>query len=169
MKVYFCGGMHGDRSKLGVYKHIIHRLQKMGHEVLTTHIIDEKKIKIDMKADPKVVFERDMRWLDECEVVVAEVSGPSFGVGFEVAAALYKEKKKVFMLYDRKLTAKVSSLASGCTDKNCEVIAYSGMKDVDKFLDGFSFVKEKTIGNLRKAKAFRDVKNLKEVFAQENK
>ena len=41
---------------------------------------------------PRQVYERDMAWLAECEAVVAEVTTPSLGVGYEIAEALHLRK-----------------------------------------------------------------------------
>lgn len=38
------------------------------------------------------ILERDMQWLSQCQVVVAEVTQPSLGVGFEIARAITLNK-----------------------------------------------------------------------------
>jgi nucleoside 2-deoxyribosyltransferase len=42
----------------------------------------------DGELSPEAVFERDTAWLRACDAVIAEVSIPSHGVGFEIAYAL---------------------------------------------------------------------------------
>ena len=38
------------------------------------------------------ILERDMEWLSQSQVVVAEVTQPSLGVGFEIARAITLNK-----------------------------------------------------------------------------
>ena len=46
-------------------------------------------------ADPREVFERDLRAIDACDVLVADVSEPSHGVGMEVMYAYLRGKRVV--------------------------------------------------------------------------
>lgn len=57
------------------------------------------------------IYEKDMAWLREADVVVAEVTAPSLGVGYELAKA-EDMGKPVLCLYrelpDRKLSAMIA-------------------------------------------------------------
>jgi nucleoside 2-deoxyribosyltransferase len=44
------------------------------------------------RISPEEVFQRDTRWIDACDALVAEVSTPSHGVGYEIGYALSKGK-----------------------------------------------------------------------------
>ena len=49
------------------------------------------------------VFRRDLEWLTACDVLVAEASGSSYGVGFEVGYVLGRAQasgQRVVLLYD---------------------------------------------------------------------
>ena len=44
------------------------------------------------------IFERNIKWLKECDVLVSEVSGSSFGIGYEIGYVLNGLNKKAFVL-----------------------------------------------------------------------
>ena len=58
-------------------------LEGLGHEVLTRHLVNDDAWERDRLISPQDVYRRDMAWLQQCEVLIAEVSGSSFGLGFE--------------------------------------------------------------------------------------
>jgi hypothetical protein len=49
-----------------------------------------------------------MAWLEQCDLFIAEVSGSSFGLGFETGYVLGATGKRVILLYRRELEQKVS-------------------------------------------------------------
>ena len=58
-------------------KRIVDLLQSIGHEVLTRHLLREDAWEGDRHLPPQEVFARDMRWLAQCDIFIAEVSGSS--------------------------------------------------------------------------------------------
>lgn len=65
-----------------------------------------------------------MNWLSECELFIAEVSGSSFGLGFESGYLLGATAKKIILLYRVEIEKKVSLLITGNTHVNCTLIPY---------------------------------------------
>ena len=63
---------------------ICQRLQQLGHEVLTTHLLTEYVDRVEAELTEEQVYRRDLDWLSCCDVLIAEASGSSYGVGFEV-------------------------------------------------------------------------------------
>ncbi|MDQ7844756.1 MAG: nucleoside 2-deoxyribosyltransferase [Armatimonadota bacterium] len=88
-KIYFCGAIRGGRARQPLYRVIVDALQERGYQVLTTHVADpdvlEQETRRGMTAQQ--IYARDLRWLAASDIVVAEVSTPSLGVGVEVAEA----------------------------------------------------------------------------------
>ena len=80
MKIYFAGSIRGGRDDQELYMRLIQELGKYG-TVLTEHIGDKTLSALGESVDEKFIFERDMQWVGEADVVVAEVSTPSLGVG----------------------------------------------------------------------------------------
>ena len=58
--------------------------QRHGHEVLTTHLLADNVETAESAAHRARRLPRDLAWLTACDVLVAEASGSSYGVGFEV-------------------------------------------------------------------------------------
>src|ERR1700754_1524673 len=107
MKIYFAFTAAADRSSLQVARKIVSVLEAMGHGVLTKHLVRDD-VESDRLLSPQEVYQRDMEWLQECDCFVAEVSGSSFGLGFEPGYLLASTSKKVILLYRRDLEKKIS-------------------------------------------------------------
>jgi hypothetical protein len=101
---------------------------------LTRHLVDDNAWEADRSISPQEVFRRDMVWLDQCDHFIAEVSGSSFGLGFETGFLLGATNKKVVLLYRRELEKKVSLLISGNTHPNCTLVPYTTVEDAEKFI-----------------------------------
>ncbi|MFZ5571124.1 MAG: nucleoside 2-deoxyribosyltransferase [Thermodesulfobacteriota bacterium] len=87
MKIYFAGSIRGGRDDAGIYQNLIGWLRSYG-EVLTEHVGDPALTeKGDDGPTDLAIHQRDMSWLAESDLVVAEVSTPSLGVGYEVGWA----------------------------------------------------------------------------------
>ncbi len=71
----------------GPYAELIAALSKHG-TVLTEHLGSAAIMGCGEKLDSHVIFNRDMGWLRKADVLVAEVTTPSLGVGYEIAAAV---------------------------------------------------------------------------------
>jgi len=97
MDLYFSCSLTGGRQDQPIYAAMVEHLQTLGHRVLTAHLADEAVLAADGELSPEAVFDRDTAWLRGCDAVIAEVSTPSHGVGFEVAYAL-ERGKPVFCL-----------------------------------------------------------------------
>ena len=84
------------------------------------------------------VFQRDLAWLTACDVLVAEASGSSYGVGFEVGYVLGRAKasgQRVVLLYDRARRDKISRLITGNDDDACETFGYKSVEELTDFID----------------------------------
>lgn len=84
------------------------------------------------------VYQRDIRWLDTCDVLVAEASGSSYGVGFEVGYITGRAAhsgQRVCLLYDASRKDDVSRLVSGNASSACRTLAYATLDEVAAFVD----------------------------------
>ena len=125
MKIYFSGSISGGREKVEDYIKIVNFLKEYGN-VLTEHVADpnlSSKGGDDMT--PEYIYTRDVNWLNECDIVIAEVSLPSLGVGYELA---YAENigKKVICMYEQ--SRNVSRMIRG--NKNFEMIPYTNVEEL---------------------------------------
>lgn len=98
MKIYFSCSITGGRQDQDIYQTMIDLLISAGHEVPTAHLAGSNVMNLEQSISPQEVFIRDSDWVEECDALVAEVSTPSHGVGYEIALAL-SLKKPVLCCY----------------------------------------------------------------------
>ena len=134
MKIYFGFTVAGDRSSIDTARKVVHQLEEMGHEVLTRHLVSDNAWEADRSISPQDVFRRDMAWLEQCELFIAEVSGSSFGLGFETGYLLGATDKKVVLLYRREVEQNVSLLISGNTHPNCTLVPYATTAEAEELI-----------------------------------
>ena len=110
-KVYFAGSIRGGREDAAVYKRIIDYINRTD-TVLTEHIgLGSLSVKARTKEDDVHIYERDTEWLISSDVLIAECTNPSHGVGYELA---YAEARNipVHIFYD-KCKANISAMLNG--------------------------------------------------------
>jgi hypothetical protein len=115
MKIYLGFTVAGSRSSIEAAKRILTVLQSFGHEVLTSHLVGEDAWEADRSVSPQEIFGRDMSWLTQCELFVAEVTGSSFGLGFETGYLLGATAKKTIHFFERDAEHRRSLLITGNT------------------------------------------------------
>jgi hypothetical protein len=115
MKIYFAGSITGGRDDSQLYAEIIKLLQTYG-EVLTEHIGDNTLTENGEEDIPdKVIHNRDLAWLKEADLLVAEVSTPSLGVGYEIGRAI-EWKTNILCLYRPGAGRRLSRMITGNLD-----------------------------------------------------
>ena len=128
-KIYFCGSIRGGRSDAALYHDMIAFLKQYG-PVLTEHVGDPNLTEQGNDGTPAYIWKRDTDWLKECDIVIAECSSPSLGVGYELA---YAESlgKPVHVFYG-KPDGRLSAMLHGCPDFS--VHFYSSSDELYAFL-----------------------------------
>jgi len=134
MKIYFGFTVAGNRSSLEAARKLVDLLVKMGHEVLTRHLVQDDAWEADQRLMPSQVYQRDMKWLEQCDLFIAEVSGSSFGVGFETGYLLGASRKKVVLFFRRDAEKTISRMITGVAHPNCTVVAYSLIKEMEAWV-----------------------------------
>ena len=135
MKIYFAGAIRGGRDETDIYNNIITYLSSKA-EVLTEHVGSSELMTIgETNRSDREIFMRDMEWLQSADLVIAEVTTPSLGVGYELGIA---EKLKIpaLCLYRPIKGKRLSAMISGNEKFNCQ--AYQTLNDakvhINKFL-----------------------------------
>ena len=122
MNVYFACSITGGREFELVYQEIVRALSGDGHEIPTSHLAKSDVQDIEGALTPREVYARDMMWIKNCDRLIAEVSVPSHGVGYEIGLAL-NIGKPVLCLH--RADRKVSKMITGNSDPALSVQAYS--------------------------------------------
>jgi len=133
MKIYFAGSIRGGRDDKELYSQIIIHLKKYG-EVLTEHVGDSNLKDSGENLLDNSIYKRDMSWISEADVLIAEVSTPSIGVGYEIREA-EREGKDTICLYRNSSEKQISAMISG--NNNLKIIKYNSLENVIKNLDSF--------------------------------
>ncbi len=133
MKIYFAGAIRGGRNDQELYEDMIKTLSTFG-EVLTEHIGD-KNLTIDGEQNRDAyIHDRDMEWVKEADVIVAEVSTPSLGVGYEIGQA-EEWGKKILCLYRETEGKRLSAMISG--SNRLEIKRYTSIEDLKEIFNEF--------------------------------
>jgi len=141
MNIYFACSITGGREFESVYQAITRTLLADGHAVPTAHLADPGVKAREGKVKPGEVFEKDTTWIRGCDALVAEVSTPSHGVGFEVAYAL-NLNKAVLCIYRE--GQNISKMLTGNSHPRLQVMSYQDPEEavamIRSFLKGLALL-----------------------------
>jgi 2'-deoxynucleoside 5'-phosphate N-hydrolase len=121
MNIYFACSITGGREFEPVYQAIVAALESDGHTIPTSHLASAEVIDLEKIVASEDVFRRDIEWINAADALVAEVSTPSHGVGYEIAYAL-SIGKPVLCCY--RAGQCVSKMLTGNTASNMRVQIY---------------------------------------------
>lgn len=131
MKIYFACSISGGRKDEKVYQYLVGVLEDMGIDVPTAHIAETGIEVIDGPENPLDIYQRDVNWIEECDLLVAEVSTPSHGVGYEIGYAL-SLGKPVLSLFNRDIV--VSKMITGNPHASLTVKAYRDLDEAEEIM-----------------------------------
>lgn len=134
MKIYFAGSIRGGRDDREWYLRIIQHLSEYG-QVLTEHVGNQNLSDFGEKSlSDDWIYNRDMSWILESDIIVAEVSTPSLGVGYEIGKS-EDMNKKILCLYKIQLNKRLSAMIGG--NPNIKIAKYETLKDAINIIDDF--------------------------------
>jgi hypothetical protein len=132
LKIYFSGSIRGGRNDAQVYNQLISYLKTLGN-VLTEHIGDINLVD-EREKPPCQIHDRDMTWLIASDVVIAEVTTPSLGVGYELGRAV-EMGKPILCLYRKQDDKSVSGMISG--SPGIITIVYETIEEAELWIGNF--------------------------------
>ncbi len=133
MVVYCACPIRGDKNYRKNCQEIIEHIKSLGHTALSE--INEE-FKSSLPLTDKQLFKRDIKWLERSKLLIAEISGGSTGVGFEIAYTLYNLKKPVLALANTNSEG-VSAMISGCNSDLLTVKNYSNPEELKIIITDF--------------------------------
>lgn len=134
MNLYFACSLTGGRGDEAVYGAIVAHLEGAGHDVPTAHLADPEVMELEKVVDAAEVYERDTRWIVECDALIAEVSTPSHGVGYEIAYALGLNKPVLCFF---QTGVPVSKMILGNDARRLTVKSYQTPDEAPAIVDAF--------------------------------
>ena len=126
MKIYFSGSIYGGRQKLETYQKLIQELQKK-HQVLNEEVADESVVQKEEGIPDEEIFERLEKKLEQADLIFAELTVPSLGVGYEIGYA-DSHQKRIIGIYDETVTPKITTMLRG--NKRIQLIPYMKIENV---------------------------------------
>jgi len=133
-KIYFAGSIRAGRGDAHIYKELVRLLSKYG-KVLTEHVGDPGLAESgEVGKTEEFIFERDVKWIAEADVLVAEVTQPSLGVGYEIGVA-ERLGKRVLCLYRVQEGKKLSAMIMG--NKKLTVESYGDISAAEVIVAKF--------------------------------
>jgi hypothetical protein len=125
--IYFSGSISGGREDVGMYRTFVAALERAGHRVLAGMVTSRHVGAEGESLSAGEIFDRDLAWIEEAArdggALVAEVSRPSIGVGYEIGAARYRFQIPVICLYRPAFTRRCSGMIAG--DREIQLIEYT--------------------------------------------
>ncbi len=131
--IYFAGSISGGRGDRVLYGEIIGMLQSYGR-VLTEHIADESLTDQGEGLHDRDIHDRDVEWLRAATCIVAEVTTPSLGVGYEIGRAV-EWRVPVLCLFRSAAGRRLSAMIAG--SPGVQIQEYRDTKDLPRILDNF--------------------------------
>ncbi len=127
-KIYFAGAIRGGREKQEDYHRIIEYLKN--RNIVLTEIIGDAALSSDGEnLTDREIYLRDIDYIELCDVIIAECSIASLGVGYELA---YAEKlgKRIIVIFELCNNKKLSAMIGG--NRKFEIVYY---ENVDKLIN----------------------------------
>lgn len=133
MIIYCAGPMRGNTTYHENYSEIVRIVESLGHTALSEK---SSKFSSTVLLSDKQIYTRDVKWIDGSKIMIAEVSGPSLGVGFEISYALFVKKIPVLAVYHSN-AGQISSMISGCPNPLLQLRKFSDIDDLTSTIKKF--------------------------------
>ncbi len=136
MNLYFAASIRGGRERQAVYAALVDHLTAKGHTVLTEHVASPKLEDDERDQTDHEIYAQDIRWLDQADAVIAEVSVPSLGVGYEIGYALHVRDMPVLCLCDASVA--LSAMLTGNSHPRLQICCYTDLSRALMALEQFT-------------------------------
>ena len=134
MQIYFSCSITGGRQDQPIYQQMVTHLQARGHAVPTALLADAHMEPPEAQFDAATIYQRDVNWVKTSQALIAEVSTPSHGVGYEIALA---ESLGLPVLCCYQAGRKVSKMITGNPNPAVMVRAYRTPEEALEIMDAF--------------------------------
>lgn len=133
MRIYYSASISGGREHLKFFQETVTFLKQYG-TVLTEHIVsDDLTAQGETVGSDAEIYQRDIDWLDRSEIVIADVTTPSLGVGYEIAYAIQRQIPVIACFYaksDRRLSAMIAG------NPHVKLLFYENLETLQNKLSG---------------------------------
>jgi len=134
MNVYFACSITGGRDYEVAYQAFTHALLEDGHEVPTAHLAESNVVSLEKVVEARDVYDRDVNWIRACDRLIAEVSAPSHGVGYEIGFALEQGKRVLCLAH---ASRPVSKMITGNPHPALKIAFYATVEEGNEIIREF--------------------------------
>lgn len=133
MKIYFACSIRGGRDDADTYAELASHIKTKA--VLLTEIFADGKLTSSGMNKPNTdIWSTDIAWVKESDAIIAEVTNPSLGVGYEIAKA-EEWGKPVLALFRNDGDRKLSAMIAG--SPNTKTAYYTTLAEAQSAIDEF--------------------------------
>ena len=133
MIIYCAGPIRGDTKYQNFYLEIVEFLESENHTALAEI---SGKFNTSIPLTDKQIYKRDIKWIEGSSLMIAEISGASLGVGFEIAYTLFQRKIPVLALANAEVP-KISAMISGCESELLTIKNYQDSDEMKFIIQNF--------------------------------
>ena len=126
--VYLAGSISAGRQSASDLRRIGEAIEAAGFEVLSKPVLDpgdDLDRQLEDRETARAIFRRDIGWIARAAAVIAEVSVPSFGVGYEICEAVHCAKPVLCLRHEKCRDTMLSALILGNTSPHVRVKFYN--------------------------------------------
>ena len=133
MIIYCAGPIRGNDTYKNSFKKIIEFVEGLGNTVLSEF---SDKFSSTIPLTEKQIYKRDLKWIDGSKCMIAEISGPSLGVGFELSFAIFQRKLPVLALHNSEVQ-QISAMIVGCDSPLLTIQKYRDDEDMKNLIKAY--------------------------------
>jgi len=133
MIIYCAGPIRGNDTYQESLKKIIEYIESLGNTVLSEF---SAKFSSTIPLTDKQIYKRDLKWIDGSKFMIAEISGPSLGVGFEISYAVFQRKLPVLAVYNS-YVQQISAMILGCDSPLLTIQKYRDEEEMKKIIKAY--------------------------------
>lgn len=137
MKIYFACSIRGEQGGKEEKELMVNTMKDLGHNVLSEQFVNYDVTKNQQNSTEMTsedIYTQDMGWVNESDIVVADVSRISTGMGYEVGWKLAKGGKVLALCKADKYEG-LSNMLKGCNEPNFKLISWQTAEDVAQILE----------------------------------
>lgn len=135
MKIYFACSIRAGRTDQPIYAEIVETIKQAGATVLSELFGDAELMSNAHQALSKAeIWAKDLAMLREADGLIAEVTNPSLGVGYEIARA-EELGKPILTLYRPSPERSLSAMIGG--NPNVQLVNYVSASETQTIIEDF--------------------------------
>jgi nucleoside 2-deoxyribosyltransferase len=136
-KVYFACSISGGRNHAHLYQDIINAIKKANVKVLSEAFADKTltaEVGHTTELSVREIYDRDLQWLNQADCVIAEITQPSLGVGYEIGKAEELGKPILALFYEGS-GRRVSPMVGG--NPKVTTVTYRNIHEAEQAITNF--------------------------------